>query len=101
MVEFVGGTAETARAATLEMYEITLARHPAYTLPALGFAGAPCGIDVRAVVDTGIRPLINTGIAHKRAGVGQVGAGIVRAPMACFEAALLDLADSLGATTPS
>lgn len=91
MVEFVGGSAETARAATASMYEITLARHPAFTLPVLGFQGAPVGIDVRAVVDTGIRPLINTGIAHRRAGVGQIGAGIVRAPMACFEAALLAL----------
>jgi hypothetical protein len=95
MVEFVGGTAETARAATLEMYEITLARHPAYTLPALGGEGVPAGIDVRAVVDTGVRPVINTGIAHKRAGVGQIGAGIVRAPIGCFDAALLALAESL------
>ncbi|MBI2207090.1 MAG: DUF1116 domain-containing protein [Candidatus Rokubacteria bacterium] len=94
MVEFVGGSAETARAATTSMYEITLARHPAFTLPVLGFQGAPVGIDVRAVVDTGIRPLINTGIAHRRAGVGQIGAGIVRAPMACVEAALLALSSS-------
>ena len=100
MVEFVGGTAETARAATLEMYEITLGRHPAYTLPALGFVGAPTGIDVRAVLDTGIRPLINTGIAHRRAGVGQIGAGIVRAPAGCFEAALVALCESLGIAVP-
>jgi hypothetical protein len=96
MVEFIGGTAETARAATLEMYEITLARHPAFTLPPLGFQGAPTGIDVRAVLDTGIRPVINTGIAHRRAGVGQIGAGIVRAPMGCFDAALRALAESVG-----
>jgi hypothetical protein len=82
------------------MYEITLGRHPAYTLPALGFDGAPTGIDVRAVLDTGIRPLINTGIAHRRAGVGQIGAGIVRAPAGCFEAALLALCESLDIAVP-
>jgi hypothetical protein len=64
-----------------------------WRIPALEFAGTPAGIDVRRVVETGIAPAINTGIAHRRAGVGQVGAGIARAPLACFEQALLALAN--------
>ena len=77
---------------TRTMGEIALARHARWTIPALEFAGAPLGIDVRRVVETGIAPAINTGIAHRKAGVGQVGAGISRAPLACFEQALLALA---------
>jgi hypothetical protein len=83
----VGGTARTALDATREMYEITLEEHPLHQVPALDFRGTPTGIDVRRVVETGIRPLINTGIAHRRAGVGQVGAGLVRAPLEPFLAA--------------
>jgi hypothetical protein len=96
MVEFVGGTVEDAVRYTREMYEITLAEHPAYTLPSLGFRGAPAGIDVRRVVSSGIEPVINTGIAHRAPGIGQIGAGVVRAPMACFEQALSALAETLG-----
>ena len=59
---------------------------PAYALPPLGFGGTPTGIDARRVVETGIAPVINTGIAHREAGVGQIGAGIARAPLACFDA---------------
>ena len=88
----VGGTARTALEATLEMYEITLAEHPQHQVPALDFRGTPTGIDVRRVVETGIRPLIDTGIAHRRAGVGQVGAGLVRAPLEPFVAAFRHLA---------
>jgi hypothetical protein len=83
----VGGTARTALDATLEMYEITLEENPNHQVPALDFRGTPTGIDVRRVVETGIRPLINTGIAHREAGVGQVGAGLVRAPLEPFVAA--------------
>ncbi|HSR26007.1 MAG TPA: DUF1116 domain-containing protein [Candidatus Eisenbacteria bacterium] len=90
----VGGTARTALEATLEMYEITLAEHPQHQVPALDFRGTPTGIDVRRVVETGIRPLIDTGIAHRRAGVGQVGAGLVRAPLEPFVAAFRHLAGS-------
>jgi hypothetical protein len=71
------------------MGEIALARHPRWTIPALEFAGVPTGIDIRRVAETGIAPAINTGIAHRKAGVGQVGAGVARAPLACFEQALL------------
>jgi hypothetical protein len=82
-----GGFAD-AVATTRRMSEIALARHPQWKIPALEFAGAPAGIDARLVVETGIAPAINTGIAHRRAGVGQVGAGVARAPLACFEKAL-------------
>jgi hypothetical protein len=86
-----GGWLE-ALATTRAMSEIALARHPHWAIPALEFAGTPVGIDARRVVETGIAPAINTGIAHRRAGVGQVGAGVARAPLACFEKALLALA---------
>ncbi|MDP6604288.1 MAG: DUF1116 domain-containing protein [Rhodospirillales bacterium] len=96
---FVGaGGAAEAIAHTRAMYEITAARNPAWTLPALEFAGTPTGIDIRKVVETGVAPTINTGIAHREAGVGQVGAGIVRAPLACFVGALESFAATVGAT---
>jgi hypothetical protein len=101
MVQFVGGTAEQAQAFTREMAEITLTLNPAFPVPSLNFIGTPTGIDVRKVVETGITPVINTGIAHKAPGVGQVGAGIVRAPLACFEHALLALAAELGVAPTS
>jgi hypothetical protein len=86
---FVGaGGFREAVATTRAMGEVAAARHPQWKIPALEFTGAPVGIDVRRVVETGIAPAINTGIAHKRAGVGQVGAGVARAPLACFESAL-------------
>lgn len=88
IVQFVGGTPRMAMEATLEMYEITVAENPAWAIPALDFRGVPTGIDIRKVVRTGITPRVNTGIAHREPGVGQVGAGLVRPPMACFEAAL-------------
>ena len=91
LVQLVGGTVAEAVAYSREMFEITFARNPALSLPNLDFAGAPCGIDIRKVVDTGIRPVLTTGIAHKQAGVGQIGAGIVRSPMDCFVKAVLAL----------
>jgi hypothetical protein len=87
---FVGaGGFRDAVATTRAMSEIAAARHPQWMIPALEFGGAPVGIDARRVVETRIAPAINTGIAHKRAGVGQVGAGVARAPLACFEKAML------------
>ncbi|MDQ7843686.1 MAG: DUF1116 domain-containing protein [Armatimonadota bacterium] len=88
IVKFVGGTAKMALEATLEMYEITVAENPAFGIPQLEFRGTPTGIDIRKVVRTGITPRVNTGIAHRRAGVGQIGAGLVRPPLACFEQAV-------------
>ncbi len=94
---FVGaGAASEAATYTQSMYEITVGENPEWTLPALDFRGVPTGIDVRLVVETGIAPTINTGIAHREPGVGQVGAGIVTAPMPCFEQALVAFAESVG-----
>jgi len=88
IVQFVGGTPADAVNYSTMMYEITEAENIAYKIPVLNFRGTPTGIDIRKVVETQILPIINTGIAHKNAGVGQVGAGLVRPPMKCFEDAL-------------
>jgi hypothetical protein len=96
LVQLVGGSVAEAVAYSREMYHVTWARNPVMSLPNLEFAGAPAGIDVRKVVDTGIRPVLTTGIAHRQAGIGQIGAGIVRLPMACFTRALDALAERLG-----
>jgi Protein of unknown function (DUF1116) len=97
VVGFVGaGSAADAAVYTQTMREITAAENPEWTIPALDFMGVATGIDVRLVVETGITPTINTGIAHRKPGVGQVGAGVVRAPMACFTAAVRALATNLG-----
>jgi Protein of unknown function (DUF1116) len=96
IVRFVSGTAREALASTLEMYEITLAENPAFGIPQLDFRGTPTGIDIRRVVRTGILPRINTGIAHREPGIGQIGAGLVRPPRACFEQALEAMAAVLG-----
>jgi hypothetical protein len=93
IVTFVGGTPRDAINATLEMYEITFAESKFFTMPSLDFRGTPTGIDIRKVVELGITPRINTGIAHKNAGVGQVGAGLVRPPLKMFEDALLAYAE--------
>ncbi len=84
IVQFIGGTPADAVQATLEMYEITVAEHEVFRIPALDFRGTPVGIDLRAVVRSGILPVIDTGIAHREPGIGQVGAGIVRPPTRCF-----------------
>ena len=90
---FVGaGGARDALDYTQSMAEISFARNPRWSVPALDFQGVPCGIDVRSVVESTITPAINTGIAHREAGVGQVGAGIARAPLACFEQAVIAIA---------
>ena len=94
---FVGaGRASDALAFTLAMGELTVGRNPKWTIPALDFEGVPAGIDARKVAGTAIQPAINTGIAHRKPGVGQVGAGIARAPLACFDRALAAFARSLG-----
>ncbi len=96
IVTFVSGAPKDAINTTMEMFEITFAEHKYFTMPALDFRGTPTGIDIRKVVETGITPRINTGIAHKLAGVGQVGAGLVRPPMAIFEEALIAFAEQYG-----
>ncbi|HEX4814425.1 MAG TPA: DUF1116 domain-containing protein, partial [Nonomuraea sp.] len=95
IVRFVGGEVEDAVKATRSMYEITLAEHPAYQIPGLGFRGTPVGIDVALVARTGLLPVVNTGIAGRVAGTGQVGAGLVKPPAEAFTAALLALAEAV------
>ena len=97
VVRFVGAaSAQAAMDHTRDMYTITQGTNTQLTIPGMDFQGAPMGIDIRKVVDSGITPVINTGMAHKKPGVGQVGAGIVRAPMECFTQALEALARSFG-----
>jgi hypothetical protein len=92
---FVGaGSAADSLGYTRAMGEICAGRNMEWTIPALDFAGVPTGIDVRRVVETGLEPTINTGVAHREPGIGQVGAGVVKAPLACFQAALRALAEA-------
>lgn len=91
IVKFVGGTPQDATNNSRRMQSITLGTNPAFTLPPLNFAPTAAGIDAIKVVDRGVLPIINTGIAHKEAGVGQIGAGITTAPLQCFVEALLTL----------
>jgi hypothetical protein len=94
---FVGaGAASEAGNFTRDMAEITTSENPEWSIPAMDYLGVPTGIDIRRVVETGLAPTINTGIAHKEPGIGQVGAGVVRAPMRCFTDALKAFAESEG-----
>lgn len=93
IVKFVGGVPADAIRTTREMYEICGGVHRDFQLPALDFKGTPAGVDIRKVIETGITPIINTGVAHKNAGIGQIGAGILRANMNCFRDALLAFAE--------
>jgi hypothetical protein len=92
IVRFVGGTASDATHHSLRMRTITLGANPSFTLPSLDFAAVAAGIDARKVVDRRIAPVINSGIAHRDAGVGQIGAGVTTAPLPCFAAAVRALA---------
>lgn len=97
VVGFIGaGNASEAAVFTRAMGEITVAENPEWTIPAMDYRGVPTGIDIRLVVETGLMPTINTGVAHKKPGVGQVGAGVVKAPRGCFTAALEAFAGTMG-----
>ena len=100
IVQFVGGSPADAIANTRRMGHITIGANTGFTLPALDFQGTPAGIDARKVVDSGICPAINTGIAHREPGIGQIGAGITEAPMACFAEAVSALAETLHLHSP-
>jgi hypothetical protein len=93
VVQVVGGTPNEAAEHTREMWEICLAKDKSYSMPFLNFEGIPRGIDLRRVIDTGILPIINTGVAHKKPGFGTVGFGVLRAPMECFKKALVAMAE--------
>lgn len=94
IVQFIGGTPADALRYTRDMYELTVTSNPLFGLPSLDFQGTPTGIDIRQVCRLNMPPVINTGIAHRLAGVGQIGAGIVHPPMECFEQALRALAQT-------
>jgi hypothetical protein len=94
IVRLVGGSVADALATTQRMYGITVGENPAFAIPILEFRGAPTGIDVTAVVRTGVHPQIKTGMCGRIAGTGQVGAGLVTPPMECFTAALAALAEA-------
>lgn len=99
VTRFVGaGGFDDALSISEEMQEICISNNPNFSIPTWDFKGIPLGIDIRKVVETGITPIINTGMAHKEAGIGQIGAGTVRAPLACFEKALIALAEKYGVT---
>jgi hypothetical protein len=93
IVRLVGGSVPDALATTRRMHEITLGENPRWTVPVLEFQGVPTGIDVTRVCRTGILPQINTGMAGRLAGVGQVGAGLVNPPAEIFPLALARLAE--------
>ncbi len=95
IVQFVGGSASDAVNYTMTMYEITFAENNIYQIPYLNFRGTPTGIDVRKVVEKGILPFIDTGVAHKNPGIGQVGAGVLSAPMKPFIKAAIGLSEQL------
>lgn len=92
IVRFVGGDAADAVNVSNSMYDLCVAESESFLLPALGFRGAPFGIDIREVARTGVLPAINTGIAHRDAGVGQIGAGFVSPPKEAFVSAVRALA---------
>lgn len=96
IVQFVGGQVQDAINYSSQMYEITVGEGTAYQIPVLDFRGSATGIDVMKVIETGIRPIINTGIAHKDYGVGQVGAGLVNPPEDCFKKAIEACAGAWG-----
>ena len=96
IVALVGGTVEEAIDFSRQMREITLGENPSVTIPLLGFMGVPSAIDITRVGSSGILPVINTAIAHKDAGVGMIGAGIVHPPFACFEKAILGWCERYG-----
>lgn len=97
VVGFIGaGNASEAAVFTRTMSEIVVGDNPEWTIPGMDYKGVPTGIDIRLVVETGIMPTINTGVAHKKPGVGQVGAGVVKAPRGCFEKALVRFGEVVG-----
>jgi hypothetical protein len=92
ITQFIGGSPVLAARYTDEMYGITLREHPRYSIPALDFRGTPVGIDLLKVARSRVAPVLDTGIAHREPGVGQIGAGIVRVPIEPFDEALVEIA---------
>jgi hypothetical protein len=95
IVQFVGGNTKDAFNYTMKMYEITAAENNIYKIPYLNFRGTPTGIDVIKVVEKSVLPFIDTGVAHKNAGIGQIGAGVLSAPSEPFINALIGLTNKI------
>ncbi len=93
IVQFVGGTPQDGLNRTLSMYEVTVGENNVYQVPYLNFRGTPTGIDIRKVLEKNVLPFIDTGIAHKDPGIGQVGAGLVDAPVEVFKKAVVKFAE--------
>ncbi len=88
----VGLDPADAEAITERLLAIATADHPVMRLPtSSGEVPAILGVDARAVLATGIRPPVHTGIAHVRPGVGQIGGGVTHPPMEAFEQAVAAL----------
>jgi hypothetical protein len=100
ILSFVGGSPEEAIAYTREMRQITVSTSTNYRMPIMGFQGSPVGIDIRKVVQTGITPVIDTAIAHKNPGYPIIGAGLLRAPLECFQKALRAFGQKYGVSRP-
>jgi hypothetical protein len=94
--EFVGSTPSFGIHLTKRMYRITLAKHRDFRIPYLDYEGTPTGICLEKVLRRGIVPVVNTGVAHKEPGIGQIGAGIAEAPMVCFRKAARKFKEQYG-----
>jgi hypothetical protein len=99
IVQFVGGSTKDAVNYTLKMYEITETENNIYKIPYLNFRGTPTGIDVIKVIEKSVLPFIDTGVAHKNAGIGQIGAGVLSAPAEPFKNALIGLTNKIKLST--
>jgi hypothetical protein len=91
VAQLLGGSMQEAATLTRRLAAVCAGRSTRFKIPVLDSAGTPLGVDVRKVVELGTTPAVTTGILHRSAGTGQVGAGVAEAPLACFVAALTDL----------
>jgi hypothetical protein len=96
VTRFVGGNTKDAMQMTQDGYKVCHGVNSQFTIPYLEFKGTPLGIDIVKVNETGLVPKSNTGIAHKKPGIGQIGAGISRAPIEAFRDALRTFAKKYG-----
>jgi len=79
-----------------DMRKITTAESEVFKMPVMDGKGVPLGIDLLKVIETGIVPLIDTGMAHKLINRRVIGRGLVWAPMGCFEKAFQRFVEKFG-----
>jgi hypothetical protein len=101
VAQLLGGQMQEAAMLTRRLAAVCVGRSTRFKIPVLDSAGTPLGVDVRKVVELGTTPAVTTGILHRSAGTGQVGAGVAEAPLPCFVAALTDLDRRLTSRAPS